>query len=130
VEVPDLMINTLIVDDDARFRRFVKGIFSSDSDIEVIGEAEDGQEAILKARETNPDLVIMDIRMPVMNGLEATSQLKKEMDEIKVIILTLYDFEEYREAAKAVGVVDYIIKKSINEELIPAIRKAFEPKNV
>jgi two-component system NarL family response regulator len=119
-------MRTLIVDDDARFRRFVKGILSNEPDIVVVGEAADGQEAIIKAKELKPDLVLMDVRMHKLNGLQATRQLKEEMPELKIIILTLYDFEEYREAATAAGVVDYILKKSINGELIPAIRKAFE----
>ena len=122
-------MRTLIVDDDARFRRFVKGILSNEPDIVVVGEAADGQEAIIKAKELKPDLVLMDVRMHKLNGLQATRQLKEEMPELKIIILTLYDFEEYREAATAAGVVDYILKKSINGELIPAIRKAFESKN-
>ncbi len=120
------IIRTLIVDDDARFRRFARGILSNEPDMEVIGEAGDGQEAILKVRELKPDVVLMDLRMPGMNGIDTTRQLKKEMPELRVIMLTLYDFEEYREAAMAAGAVNYILKKSMNGELIPAIRKAFE----
>lgn len=123
------IIRTLIVDDDARFRRFVKGILSIVPDIVVVGEAADGQEGIIKAKELKPDVVLMDLRMPGMNGIDATRQLKKEMPELRVIMLTFYDFEEYREAATAAGVVNYILKKSINGDLIPAIRNAFEPKN-
>ncbi len=124
-----MIIRTLIVDDDVRFRKFVKRILSDETDIEVVGEAKDGQQAILKARELKPDLVLMDLRMPQINGIDATRQLEKEMPEIRVIILTIFDIKEYREAATAIGAVDYILKKSINEELIPAIRNAFEPKN-
>ena len=123
------IIRTLIVDDDARIRRFVKGILSNEPDIAVGGEAADGQEAIIKAKELKPDLVLMDVRMHKLNGLQATRQLKEEMPELKIIILTLYDFEEYREAATAAGVANYILKKSMNKDLIPAIRNAFEPKN-
>ncbi len=112
-----------------RFRKFVKRILSDETDIEVVGEAKDGQQAILKARELKPDLVLMDLRMPKIKGIDATRQLEKEMPEIRVIILTIFDIKEYREAATAIGAVDYILKKSINEELIPAIRNAFEPKN-
>ena len=119
------IIRTVIVDDDARFRRFAKRLLSNEPDIEVIGEAGDGQEAILKARELKPDVVLMDLRMPRMNGIDATRQMKKEMPVVRVIILTLYDFDEYREAATAAGVVNYILKKSMNKDLIPAIRNAF-----
>ncbi len=113
---------TLIVDDDGSFRRRVKGLLASERDIEVIGEAGDGQEAILKARELEPDLVLMDVRMPGMNGVNATRQLKNEMPELKVLILTIFDLQEYREAAMASGASGYVIKKSLIEELMPAIR--------
>ena len=113
---------TLIVDDDGSFRRRVKGLLASERDIEVIGEAADGQEAILKARELEPDLVLMDVRMPGMNGMNATRQIKNEMPEIKVLILTIFDLQEYREAAMASGASGYVIKKSLIEELMPAIR--------
>jgi len=113
---------TLIVDDDGSFRRRVKGLLASERDIEVIGEAADGQEAILKARELEPDLVLMDVRMPGMNGVNATRQLKNEMPELKVLILTIFDLQEYREAAMASGASGYVIKKFLIEELMPAIR--------
>jgi len=125
----EVQVRVLIADDDARFRRFTKELLSPEPNIEIIEEAVDGEEAIHKAEELNPDLVLMDVRMPNVNGLKATRQLREKMPEIKIIILTLYDFDEYREAATAAGAVDYILKKSINGELIPAIRKAFESKN-
>ena len=120
------MIKILIVDDDSRFRRLIKGMFSREPEIDVIGEAENGQEAILKARELRPDLVLMDVRMPGMNGLEATRLLKNEMPGLKVIMLSIYDMDEYREAAKAAGADDYILKKHMNEGLVLAIKEAFE----
>jgi DNA-binding NarL/FixJ family response regulator len=114
---------TLIVDDDASFRRRVKELLASEPDIEIAGEAADGQEAILKARELKPDLVLMDVRMPGTNGISATRQLKDEMPELKVIILTIFDLEEYREAAMASGASGYVVKKCLIEELVPAIRQ-------
>jgi len=117
------IVRTLIVDDNATFRRRVKEFLASEPDIEVIGEAADGQEAILKARALHPDLVLMDVRMPGTNGLDATRQLKEEMPELRVIILTIYDLQEYREAALASGANGYVVKKSLIEELLPAIRE-------
>ncbi len=117
------VIRTLIVDDNAGFRRRVKEFLASEPDIEVIGEAADGREAILKARELQPDLVLMDVRMPGINGLEATRQLKDEMPKLKVIILTIYDLQEYREAALASGASGYVVKKNLVQELLPAIRR-------
>lgn len=122
-------IKVLIVDDNAKFIHSVKKILSKEQNIEVIGEAREGHEAILKAKEFKPDIVLMDVRMPEMGGIEATRRISQIMPETKIIFLTIYDMEEYREAATAAGADDYIIKKSMNEELIPAIIEAFEPKH-
>jgi two-component system NarL family response regulator len=116
-------IRTLIVDDNDGFRQRLKEFLASEPDIEVVGEAADGQEAILKARELKPDLVLMDVRMPGINGISATRQLKEEMPELIVIVLTIFDLEEYREAAMASGASGYVVKKSLVEELVPAIRR-------
>ena len=120
-----MRIGTLIVDDDASFRGRAKELLASEPDIEIVGEAADGQEAILRAREVKPDLVLMDVRMPGMNGVDATRQLKAEMPELKVIMLTIFDVQEYREAAVASGASGYVIKKFLIEDLLPAIRGAF-----
>ena len=121
-----MQIGTLIVDDDAGFRQRVKQLLASEPDIEIIGEAADGREAILRAGELEPDLILMDVRMPGMNGVDATRQLKAEMPQLKVIMLTIFDLQEYREAAKASGASGYVIKKSLIQDLVPAIRDAFE----
>ena len=113
----------LIVDDNAMFRGYIKEHLAPEPDIEVIGEAADAQEAVRKVRELKPDLVLMDVRMPGINGIEATRQLKEEMPELKVIVLTIFDLEEYREAAMASGADGYVVKKSLIEELVPAIRE-------
>ncbi len=121
-------IKVLIVDDNAKFIHLVKKILSKGQNIEVIGEAREGHEAILKAKEFKPDIVLMDVRMPEMGGIEATRRISQIMPETKIIILTIYDMKEYREAAMTAGADDYIIKRLVTEELIPAIRNAFEPK--
>ena len=87
-------------------------------------EAADGQEPIPKARELQPDLVLMDVRMPGTNGIAATRQLKDEMPELKVIMLSRFDLQEYREVAMASGASGYVVKKSLIKELVPAIRGA------
>ena len=120
------IIRALIVDDDASFRRRVKEVLASEPDIEVVGEASDGQEAIHKARELEPDLVLMDVRMPGTNGISATRQLKNEMPALKVIMLTIFDLQEYRDAAMASGASGYVIKKSLITELVPTIKSVFE----
>ena len=119
-----LIRKVLIVDDDMRFRRFVKELFSSEEDFQIIEEAANSQEAILMAKELKPDLVLMDISMSRMNGLDATHRLKEIMPKLAVIILTIHDLDEYREAAMASGASAYVLKKAMMEELIPAARIA------
>ena len=117
------IIRTLIVDDDAGFRRRLSEFLASEPGIEIVGEAADGLEVIPKATELKPDLVLMDVRMPGMNGVNATRKLKEEMPEVKLIMLSVFDLPEYREAAMVSGASDYVVKKSMIEELVPAIRR-------
>ena len=117
------IIKVLLVDDNLKFLQFAKNILSGEKDIEVIGEATDGEEAISKAKELMPDIVLMDIRMPGMNGLGATSVLRRIMPEVKIVILTIYDIDEYRKAAETSGASGYILKKSIRNELIQTKRR-------
>ncbi len=122
------MARILVVDDDAGFRNRVKDLLVSEPDMEIVGEAADGQEALLKARELKPDLVLMDVRMPGVNGLTATQQLKAELPGIQIIILTLHELQEYREAAMASGSAGYITKRSLYDELVPMIRAVLPPR--
>lgn len=115
-------VRVLIADDDDRFRWRLVQFLATEPFIEVIGEAATGHEAMASARELKPDLLLMDVRMPGMNGVSATRCLKKEMPHLKVIVLSVYDLQEYRDAALASGASAYIVKKSMIEELIPAIR--------
>jgi len=119
-------IKVLLVDDNSKFLQLAKNILSSDKDIAVIGEAMDGKEAISKVKELKPDIVLMDVRMPGMNGLTATSSIKQIMPEVKVLIVTIYDSDEYKEAAMSSGASGFIVKKSIQDELIPKIKEGFE----
>jgi DNA-binding NarL/FixJ family response regulator len=123
-EVIMQVIRVLVVDDNDTFRRRIQEFLASEPDIEVVGEAADGEQAILKARELQPDVALMDVRMPGTNGLDATRQLREEMPELKVIMLSRFDLEEYREAARARGASGYVVKRSVIEELLPAIRQA------
>ena len=93
-------INLFIVDDSQGLRKLIKEILDKESDFKILGEAEDGVEAVEKIRSTKPDLVLMDIWMPKMNGLAAARQLKKDLPELKILVLTIFDSPEYREAAK------------------------------
>ena len=116
------MRKILIVDDDMRLRRFVRELLSPEEDLQVVGEAVDGQEAIRKAQELQPDLVLVDITMPRMSGLDLTRRLKRIMPELAIIILTIHDIDEYKKAAIASGASAYVVKKTMLAELLPAVR--------
>ncbi len=120
------MIKTLIVDDNPGFRRRVKDFLAHSEICEVIGEANDGKEALAKTRELNPTLVLMDVRMGVMDGLNATQQLKDEFPKIKIIILSKYDLHEYREAARIRGASGYVVKMNMVEDLLTTIQQVKE----
>ncbi len=124
------MIKLLLVDDNVKFLDFAKEILCVEKDIEIIGEAKNGEEAILKTKELKPDIVLMDMRMPKLNGLDATGIIKQKMPDVAVIILTIYDIDEYREAAIIKGASGFVVKKRMKTELMPAIRKSFESRNV
>ncbi len=120
------MIKTLIVDDNPGFRRRVKDYLALSEICDVIGEANDGKEALDKTRELNPTLVLMDVRMGVMDGLNATQQLKDEFPEVNVIILSKYDLYEYREAARIRGASGYVVKMNMVEDLLTTIQRVEE----
>ena len=122
-------IKVLIVDDNAKFTKSVKNLLSNEQDIEVIGEAREGKEAILKTKELKPDIVLMDVRMPKMGGIEATRRISKIMPETKIIILTIYDIDEYRDAATNSGAVAFVLKKFMRNELVQNIRDVFGSKS-
>ena len=115
-------IKILLVDDHAIMRDGIKALLSIYDDIEVVGEASEGREAIEMARELNPDVVVMDISMPGMDGLEVTRRLTKRNPGMKVIILTQHDNREYILSAIKVGAAGYIPKKALGSDLISAIR--------
>jgi len=118
-------IKTLLVDDNTPFRKLLRNFLSVESDIEVVGEAVDGETGLNQAKKLLPDLVLMDVSMKKVNGIKTTNLIKKIMPEVKVIMLSVYDLNEYREAAKANGASSYILKKNMIHELIPAIHAVF-----
>lgn len=115
------MIKILIVDDNHLFRERLKTFLASYSEVEVFSEAKDGLSAFHKIRELEPNIVLMDVSMDGMNGLEATERLKKEWPEVVVIILSKYDLGAYRDAAKIRGASAYVVKKDLVDDLVPAI---------
>lgn len=114
-------IRLLLVDDHVLMRSGLRLILNAQPDMEVVGEAAEGREALEKARELSPDIVLMDITMPGMSGLDALERLKKEMPAVKVILLTAHDDETYMERAMTSGGSGYVLKRATEAELINAI---------
>jgi DNA-binding NarL/FixJ family response regulator len=112
-------IRVLIVDDMQRARRSMRALLSTWSEISELWEAGDGQGAIEQARERQPDLVLMDVRMPVLDGLEATVQIKASWPHIKVIVLSMYP--EYEEEALAAGADAFVSKGEASERLLDLV---------
>jgi len=119
-------IKVLVVDDHAVVREGIRALLSLQKDIEVIGEAVDGRDAIDKVQHLTPNVAVMDIVMPVMSGLEATKQITKDYPETKVLILTQYDEEENMFVAKQVGAYGFIAKSAASSDLLTGIRTVGE----
>ncbi len=116
------MIRVLVADDQALLRGSFSHILQTDHDIEVVGEAEDGLEVLAKARSLQPDVVLMDIRMPRMDGIEATRRLVGMDPPPRVLILTTYDLDEYLYDAMVAGASGFLLKDVRAEQLPGAIR--------
>lgn len=114
-------INVLIVDDHALFRQGLRRILESLKDVSIVGEAADGNEAVQVARETNPDIILMDVSMPHLNGLEATQRIKRILPDTDVILLTMYEDNFLQEDGMKIGASGYLPKKSVDKELFEAI---------
>ena len=117
-------IKILICDDHALFREGVKTVLATQPEIEVVGEAADGKEAVNLALRLNPHVVLMDIAMPILKGFEATRRIKKARPEIKVLILTVYDDDELVGRCLDAGASGYVLKDSPPLQLIYAIQEA------
>ena len=119
-------IKVLVVDDHAVVREGIRTLLSLQKDMEVIGEAVNGQDAIEKVKQLLPDVTVMDIVMPVMSGLEATKRISKECPQTKVLILTQYDEEENMFVARQVGAYGFIPKTAASSDLLTGIKAVGE----
>ena len=115
-------IRVLLADDHTILRAGLRMMIDAQPDIEVVGEASDGRQALNEAQRLQPDIVLMDITMPEMNGIEATRQIKRAMDSTRVLILTMHENEEYLFQVLRAGASGYILKEAAGAELISAIR--------
>lgn len=120
------MVNIIIVDDQQIVREGLKMILSLNKEINVIGEASNGEEALELLTYSSPEVILMDIRMPVMNGIEATKLVKSKYPDIKVIILTTFNDNEYIFAGLKNGADGYILKDSGAQEITTSIKTACE----
>jgi DNA-binding NarL/FixJ family response regulator len=116
-----MSVRVLIVDDDDLMRAGLKAVLSSDDEIDVMGEAGDGHTAIQQARAEKPDVVLMDVRMPDLDGISATRKLLAVSPEVKVAILTTFERDEYIFGALSAGASGFLLKRTKPEELIAAI---------
>jgi two-component system response regulator NreC len=116
----------LIADDHCILREGIRALLEKQSDMEVIGEAEDGREAIEKTRKLRPDVVLMDIAMPRMDGLEAARQIKAECPKTNVLALTMHENEEYLFHFLRAGGSGYVLKRATMTDLVSAIRSVYK----
>ncbi len=120
------MIKILIADDHSILREGLKSLISMDPEFEVVGEAIDGQEAVSMAGSLKPDVILMDIAMPVMNGMEATKKIKERYPLVKILILSQYDSQEYLFNVLQAGASGYVLKRNASSELFWAIKSVHE----
>ena len=114
-------VKVLVVDDHTLFRRGITAVLANQDGLEVVGEAADGLEAIEKAREISPDVILMDLNMPRCSGLEAIQALQAEMPQINILVLTVSEMETDLFAAVKFGATGYLLKKVEPDELVSAI---------
>ena len=116
-------ITVLLVDDHPIVREGIRAYLTEKSNLKIVGEATDGQEALTKSQELLPDIILLDIRMPNMNGIEVSKQIKKFSPKSKIIILTVYKSREYAKELISLGVLGYMLKDAHPEELYRAIEE-------
>ena len=119
---PKPRIRIMIADDHAILRSGLKLLVNSQDDLEVVAEAADGQQAIDRARETSPHVVLLDLSMPRTTGMQALQRMVKECVKTRVVVLTMHDDAAYLRSALAAGASGYVLKRSVDAELLSAIR--------
>jgi DNA-binding NarL/FixJ family response regulator len=117
------MLKILIVDDQALARDGLELIVGVSPDIEVVGTAENGADALEKVEKLAPDLVLMDLKMPIMNGVQATRRIRERFPHVKVLVLTTYDADEWVVDAIRAGASGYLLKDSPRDEIVAAIQR-------
>jgi DNA-binding NarL/FixJ family response regulator len=116
-------VRLVIADDHHLVRRGLRSMLAGEPDLEVVGEAENGREALELCRELRPDLVLMDVRMPQMDGLQATRAIKGELPATNILMVTTHESPEYLVEALKTGAAGYVLKDASRRQLIDAIRR-------
>lgn len=119
-------IKVLIADDHTILRQGIRALLEAEPEIEVVGEASDGREAVEKTKALAPDIVLMDISMPVMNGLEATRHIRRMSPNTQIIVLTMHENEEFVVQMLNAGASGYVLKRIAADELVAAIRSVYQ----
>ena len=122
-------VKILLADDHALFRGGVRSLLEEEDDLEIVGEASNGAEALAKVRELSPDVVVMDITMPEVDGIEATRNIMSEFPDTKVIALSIHGGKRFVENMLSAGAAGYMLKDSVPEELVDAIRAVLSGKS-
>ncbi|MBI2759051.1 MAG: response regulator transcription factor [Chloroflexi bacterium] len=117
-----MKIRILLVDDHAVLRAGIRALLDMQPDIEVVGEAGEGQQAVTRVRELQPDVVLMDVGMPGLDGMAATRQIKEAYPQTRILILTQHENKEYVLPALKIGASGYVLKRAEGDELLTAIR--------
>lgn len=123
-----MAIEVMLVDDHPIVRQGIKSILSQEPDIKIIAEASDGNEAIRLAKVKNPDVIVLDIALPHMNGLEASYHILKQNKDVKILILSMHETRAFIEKALSYGVKGYLLKEDAPDEIVPAIREVYKGK--
>ncbi|MBI3894620.1 MAG: response regulator transcription factor [Acidobacteria bacterium] len=122
-------LRILIADDDDLIRQMVKNFLEQRPEWEVVGEATNGYEAVQKAAQLHPELAILDISMPELNGLDAARQIRSTLPKTEMIALTMYDSPEMKREAFQIGIRSYILKARLVRDLAPAVEEAARQNN-
>lgn len=118
-------MKVLLAEDHTVVRQGLRALLAAEEDIDIVGEAENGRQAVQMVKRLEPDVVVMDIAMPVLNGLEATRQISRATPNTKVLVLSSYNDDEYVQQVTEAGAAGYLVKQSAANDLIKAIREVY-----
>src|SRR5437016_9399559 len=117
-------ITVMLAEDHTIVRQGIRTLLEAEKDLNVVGEADNGRQAVQMAKRLRPDVIVMDIGMPSLNGLEATRQISRQIPKSKVVVLSSYSDDEYVQQLTAAGATGYLIKQTAAQDLVMAIREA------